>query len=115
MKGIWEKIKQDWHPVLLVGALGLLLFGGLYIQSTIHDSHVQRLDAIHKFQIDFYKNEHNKIRQAGDDMFKIYTKEKAESNLKKQVIEQQQKVINDLLKKLQEYQRWDGVDPKSIA
>ena len=115
MKGLWDKLTQDWHQVALVCILGILLFGGLYIQTTIHNSHVQRLEAIHKFQVDFYKNEHKKIQQDGDNVFKAYNKEKAESNLRQQVIERQQKVINDLLKKLQEYQRWDGVDPKSIA
>ena len=115
MTGLWEKIKQRGHSVLLVGTLGLLLFGGLYIQSTIHNSHVQRLETIHKFQVDFYKTEHNKIQQAGDNMIQLYNKEKAEGNLKEQIIEQQRKSINELFRKLQEYQKWEGVDPNSIA
>ena len=115
MKGLWEKLTSDWHQVALVCILGILLFGGLYIQTTIHNSHVQRLETIHKFQVDFYKTEHQKIKQAGDDVYKAFSKEKAESDLKEQIIDRQQKVINDLLKKLQEYQYWEGGDPNSIT
>ena len=115
MKGLWEKLAQDWHQVAIVCISGILLFGGMYIQSTIHNSHVQRLETIHKFQVDFYKKEHQKIQQSGDELFKTFSEEKAESNLKEQIIERQQKVINDLLKKLQEYQYWEGVDPNSIT
>ena len=115
MKGLWAKLAEDWHQVFMVTILGLLLFGGLYIQTTIHNSHVQRLETIHEFQVDFYKNEHKEIQQSGNDLYKAFSREKAQSDLKEQVIERQQKVINDLLKKLQEYQYWEGVDPNSIT
>ena len=115
MKGLWEKLAQDWHQVAIVCISGILLFGGMYLQSTIHNSHVQRLETIHKFQTDFYKNEHPKIQQSGDDLFRVYSEEKAKSDMQDQLIQKQQKVIQDLLKKIQEYQYWEGVDPNSIT
>jgi hypothetical protein len=115
MKGLWEKLASDWHQVFIVCILGILLFGGLYLQTTIHNSHVQRLETIHKFQVEFYKNEHQKIQQSGDTVFKAYSKEKAESELKETLINRQNNLIQDLMKKLQEYQRWDGVDPDKIT
>ena len=115
MKGLWEKLASDWHQVFIVCVLGILLFGGLYIQSTIHNSHVQRLETIHQFQVDFYKNEHKKIQQSGDQVFKAFSEQKAKSDMQDQIIQKQNKVIQDLLKKIQEYQFWEGVDPNSIT
>tara|TARA_Y100000310_G_scaffold154607_1_gene154129 strand:+ start:2295 stop:2642 length:348 start_codon:yes stop_codon:yes gene_type:complete len=115
MKGVWEKITSDWHQVAIVGILGILLFGGLYLQTTIHNSHVQRLEAIHEFQVDFYKSEHLKIQQSGDELFRAFSEEKAQSDMKEQLIERQNKLIQDLIKKVQEYQYWESVDPDKIA
>ena len=115
MKGLWDKLASDWHQVFIVCILGILLFGGLYLQTTIHNSHVQRLETIHKFQVEFYKNEHQKIQQSGIEIYKAFSREKAESDLKEQVIERQNKVIEDLIKKVREYQYWEGIDPDKIT
>ena len=115
MKGLWEKLTEDWHQVFIVCILGILLFGGLYLQTTIHNSHVQRLETIHEFQVEFYKSEHQKIQQSGDDLFRAFSQEKARSEMQGQLIEKQNKAIQDLIKKIQEYQYWESVDPDKIA
>ena len=73
----------------------------------LHDSHV-----------DIYKGQYDQMKTASEDLFKVYSKEKANSDVKDQLIEQQHNIIRDLFKRLEGYKKWfdgDAVDPKNIT
>jgi len=91
------------------------MIGGLVFQSTAYNNNIDRLQEIHKFQTEFYKTEYNEIRAAGNALIEVYSKEKADSELKNQILQRQSVIIQQLLKQLEEYKKWDNVDPNKIA
>jgi len=118
MKGLWGKLTNfvsDWHQALIVGVLGILMIGGMYFQSTIHDVHIHHLQKIHSLETELYKQKHIDILKAGDTLYKAYQQEKVNSQIKDQILNKQRIIIEDLIKKIEEYKKWENVDPKSIA
>ena len=54
MKVLWEKIVNFvtyWKQALVVGALGVVMIGAVYFQSTINDTHIDYLQKIHKIEV----------------------------------------------------------------
>jgi len=118
MKKLWDKIKSltdDGFQLFITVFIALIMIGGLVLQSNIYSNHVDRLQEIHKFQTEFYKSEHDKIKASGNTLFEVYSREKANSDLKDQVLEKQQTIIQQLLKQLEEYRKWDNIDPNKIT
>ena len=91
------------------------MIGGLVFQSSIHRDNVDHLQQIHEIKTEFYKNEYDKIKASGNTLFEVYSKEKANSDLKDQILQKQRDIIQQLLKQLEEYKKWDNVDPDKIA
>ena len=88
---------------------------GLVVQSKIYSRDLETLQKINESQVDIYKQEYKDIRSAGDNLYRVYSREKAESDLKEQVIERQQRLIQELMKRLEEINKWQNVDPDSIT
>jgi hypothetical protein len=118
MKGIFNKFKgfiSEWYYVLILVILGAGMIWGLNIQSATYESQLQNIEKTYQFQVDFYKQETDNIKTSGDILYKAYFQEKANSELKDSILEKQQKIIQELLKQLQEYKKWQNVDPDFIT
>ena len=118
MRKLWDKIKSladDGFQLFITIFICLIMIGGLIFQSSIHRDNVDYLQQIYEIKTEFYKNEYDKIKASGNTLFEIYSKEKADSELKNQILREQQNIIEQLLKQLEEYKKWDNVDPNKIA
>lgn len=118
MKKLWDKIKSltdNGFQLFITVFITLIMIGGLVFQSSIHRDNINHLQQIHEIKTDFYKSEYDKIKASGNTLFEVYSKEKANSELKDEVLKKQSIIIQQLLKQIEEYKKWDNVDPNKIA
>ena len=118
MRQLWEKVTDFvayWHQALIVSALCVIMIGAVYFQSTIHETHTNYLERIHKLELDTLKQQQQQTIRAGDALFEVYQQERSNSEVKDQILEKQRTIIQDLLKRIEEYKKWENVDPRSIA
>lgn len=115
---VWETIKSaiiglKQHSLLLV--ITALLLGGMIFQSKLHDQRVDQLEKVFDARVQIYKEEFSNIKTAGDELFKVYVREKAEAELQQRLLQRQEQLIQQLLKKLNEYEKWQNIDPDKIT
>jgi len=118
MKDLWNKLTNfinDWFLALVVVFVGLIMIGGVYLQSSMHEFQIDQLKKIHKIQIDMYKQQQGEIIKSTDVIYKAYNQEKANSDLKDTIMLKQRIIIDRLIKQIYEYKKWEDVDPRSIA
>lgn len=118
MKDLFNKITRfvsEWYYAFILVILGAGAIWGLNIQSATYESQLQNIEKTYQFQVDFYKQEHDNIRTMGDALYKTYSQEKANSQLKDTILEKQRTIIQELLKQLEEYKKWQNVDPDFIT
>lgn len=118
MKDLLNKFKgfiSEWYYALLLVILGAGMIWGLNIQSATYESQLQNIEKTYQFQVDFYKQENDNVKTLGDTLYKAYFQQKANSELKDNILEKQRIIIQELLKQLEEYKKWQSVDPDSIA
>ena len=121
MKWLWTKTKQladDWFNLIVIGILCAGLLFGLYVQGISHEVRVNHLLELQKKEVNIYKEQSEKMRSLNQEIIKAYSKEKASSEIKTQIIQKQYNMIQDLFKKLQEYKDWfekTPVDPDTIT
>lgn len=118
MRQLWEKVTDFvayWHQALIVGVLGAVMIGAVYFQSTVHKTHTDYLEQIHQFEIDTLKQQQEQTLKAGNALFEVYQQQKSNSEIKDHILEKQRIIIQQLLKQIEEYKKWENVDPRSIA
>ena len=118
MKDLWNKLSNfinDWYAALIAVFLGLIMIGGLYLQSSVHKLQINQIKAIHEIQIGIYKSDLNQTIEAGDMLYKVYQQEKSDAIIKDSILERQRIIIQQLIKQIEEYKKWEDVDPRSIA
>ena len=118
MKAMWDKIRtfgSKNFSVVILSCMALVMISGLILQNKIHARDIEALREINNSQLEIYKQEYKDIKAAGDNLYKVYSREKAESDLKEKLIERQQEVIQQLIKRLEEINKWQNIDPDSIT
>ena len=121
MKWLWTHTKQladDWFNLIVIGILCAGALAGVYVQGYAYDVRVKHLQELHDSHVDIYKGQYEQMRTASDELFKVYSQEKANSDVKDQIIEKQHNIIRDLFKRLDEYKKWfdgDSAHPKNIT
>ena len=118
MKKLWEKIKHvtdDSYQLFIIIFVTLIMKGGLAFQSSSHKAQINQLNKVNDGKLEIYQQEYKNIKAAGDNLFQIYSREKANSQLQEEVIKRQQLIIEKIMKELNEYRKWDNIDPNSIT
>ena len=118
MKKIWEKIKHvadDSYQLFIIIFVTLIMIGGLAFQSSSHKAQINQLNKVNGGKLEIYQQEYKNIKAAGDNLFQIYSREKANSQLQEEIIKRQQLIIEKIMKELNEYRKWDNIDPNSIT
>ena len=91
------------------------MIGGVYFQSTVHSLQIDQLQKIYKIESDLYKQQIDATLEAGEALYKQYHQEKANSQIKDQIIEKQHQIINQLFKEIERLKSIRSWDPDKIA
>jgi hypothetical protein len=118
MKDLWNKLTNfinDWSLALVAVFVGLIMIGGVHLQSSMHEFQIDQLKKIHNIELDMNNQRLNQTLKAGDALYKVYQHEKAKSDLKDSILDEQRIIIQRLIRQIEEYKKWENVDPNSIA
>ena len=103
MTTLWNKLLEfveNKFNVIIVAILCVGFLGGIYVQGNSHDDEIDEIRAVWRSDVELRENEFDNLFKAGDALFKAYTAERHNSELKDQIIEKQYQAIEQLLKQL---------------
>ena len=103
MKWLREKVinlANERFNVIVIAILCAGFIGGIYSQGKSHNNKIDKLRNLYNNEIQVHKDENNNLWKAGNTLFKTYQQERINSSFKDQIIEKQNKAIEQLLKEL---------------